>query len=63
MGFQGSIAALVGAYAPILATRSELADLGRFSQLLEETEHLRGCGQEKGAKIVHCGEAKGGYHQ
>jgi hypothetical protein len=30
--------------------------LGHFSQLLEETEHFRGCGQEKVAKIVHCGE-------
>jgi hypothetical protein len=34
-----------------------MADLGRFSQLLEETEHFRGCGQEKVAKIVQCGEA------
>jgi len=33
-----------------------LADLGRFSQLLEETEHFCGCGQEKVAKIVQCGE-------
>ena len=33
------------------------ADLGRFSQLLEETEHFRGCGQEKVAKIVQCGES------
>jgi hypothetical protein len=30
--------------------------LGRFSQVLEETEHFCGCGQEKVAKIVHCGE-------
>jgi hypothetical protein len=33
-----------------------MAGLGRFSQLLEETEHFRGCGQEKAAKIVQCGE-------
>ena len=30
--------------------------LGRFLQLLEETEHLCGRGQQKVAKIVHCGE-------
>jgi hypothetical protein len=30
--------------------------LRRFAQLLEETEHFCGCGQEKVAKIVHCGE-------
>jgi hypothetical protein len=24
--------------------------------VLEETEHFCGCGQEKVAKIVHCGE-------
>jgi len=35
-----------------------VADLGRFSQLLEETEHFRGCGQKKVAKIVHCGEPR-----
>jgi hypothetical protein len=33
-----------------------VADLERFSQLLEETEHFCGCGQEEVAKIVHCGE-------
>jgi hypothetical protein len=33
-----------------------VADLRRFSQLLEDTEHFCGCGQEKVAKIVHCGE-------
>jgi hypothetical protein len=33
-----------------------LADLGRFSQLLEETEHLHGLWSRKVAKIVHCGE-------
>ena len=42
----------------MLAARSDLADLGRFSQLLEETEHFCGCGQEKVAKIVQCGEPK-----
>jgi len=30
--------------------------LGRFSQLLEETEHFCGWCQEKVAKIVQCGE-------
>jgi beta-glucosidase-like glycosyl hydrolase len=30
--------------------------LGRFSQHLEETKHFCGRGQEKVAKIVHCGE-------
>jgi hypothetical protein len=40
----------------MLATRREMADLGRFSQLLEETEHFCGRGQEKVAKIVQCGE-------
>jgi len=34
-----------------------MADLGRFLQLVEETESFRGCGQEKVAKIVQCGEA------
>jgi len=29
-----------------------LADLGRFSQLLEETEHFCGCGQEKIALLI-----------
>jgi hypothetical protein len=33
-----------------------LADLGRFSQLLEQTQHFCGCGDEKVAKIVQCGE-------
>jgi hypothetical protein len=32
-----------------------LADLGRFSHLMEETEHLCSRGQQKVAKIVHCG--------
>ena len=34
----------------------QLADLGRFSHLLEVTEHFCGCGQEKVAKIVQCGD-------
>ena len=34
-----------------------MADLGHFSQLLEETRHFRGWRQEKVAKIVQCGEA------
>ena len=38
-----------------------LADLGRFSQLLEETEHFCGCGQEEVAKIVQCGEPIFGF--
>jgi len=29
-----------------------VADLGRFLQLLEETQHFCGCGQQKVAKIV-----------
>jgi hypothetical protein len=44
-GLSRSHAALIGAYVPMLATRSEWADLGRFSQLLEETEHFCACGQ------------------
>lgn len=43
---------------PKLCDSERLADLGRFSQLLEETEHFLGRGQEKVAKIVHCGEPK-----
>ena len=39
----------------MLATRSDWQILGRFSQLLEETEHLCGWRQEKVAKIVQCG--------
>lgn len=31
-------------------------NLGRSSQLLEETKHICGCGQEKVAKIVQCGD-------
>ena len=38
-------------------TWSEWQILGHFSQLLEETEHFRGWGQEKDAKIVQCGES------
>jgi hypothetical protein len=48
-------AALVGAYTPMLATLVS-GKLRRFSQLMEETEHFCGCGQEKVAKIVQCGE-------
>jgi len=33
-----------------------MADLGRFLQLVEETESFRGCGEEKVAKIVHYGD-------
>ena len=35
-----------------------MADLERFAQLFEGTEHLCGCGQEKVAKSVHCGEPR-----
>jgi hypothetical protein len=34
----------------------QLADLGRFSQLLEEIKHFCGCRQEKVAKSVQCEE-------
>jgi hypothetical protein len=40
----------------MLGSQSDLANLGRFSQLLEETERFCGCGHEKVAKIVQCGE-------
>jgi hypothetical protein len=40
----------------MLTTRSDWQILGRFSQLLEETEHFCGGGHEKVAKIVQCGE-------
>jgi hypothetical protein len=40
----------------MFATPSGLADLRRFSQLLEEPEHFCRCGQQKVAKIVQCGE-------
>jgi hypothetical protein len=40
----------------MLAPWSDWQILRRFSQLLEETEHFRGCGQKKVAKIVHFGE-------
>jgi len=33
-----------------------MANLALFSQLLEEADHFCVCGQEKVAKIVHCGE-------
>jgi hypothetical protein len=39
----------------MLTSQSEW-QLGRFSKLLEETEHFCGGGQEKVAKIVQCGE-------
>jgi hypothetical protein len=59
VGFARLHAALIGAYAPMLATRSDWQILGRFSsQLLEETEHFCGWPQEKVAKIVQCGEPK-----
>jgi len=34
-----------------------LGGLGRFSQLLEETQHFCCWGQQEVAKIVQCGEA------
>jgi hypothetical protein len=40
----------------MLAPWSDWQILRRFSQLLEETEHFCGRGQEKVAKIVQCGE-------
>jgi len=39
----------------MLATSTD-GKLGRFSQLLQETNHFCGCGQEEVAKIVQCGE-------
>jgi hypothetical protein len=42
----------------MLATRRDSQFLRHFPQLLEETEHFCGCGQEKVAKIVQCGEPK-----
>lgn len=44
----------------MLLIRSEWQILARFSQLLEETEHFCGCGQEEVAKIVQCGEHEQG---
>ena len=55
LGLSRLHAALLGAYA-FGSRLGGTADLGCFSQLLEETEHFCGRGQEKVAKIVQCGE-------
>ena len=51
---RGLDAALVSGYAN--ARRGVSGRLGRFSQLLEEIERFSDRGQEKVAKIVHCGD-------
>jgi hypothetical protein len=49
-------AAPVDAYAPMLL--GVRARLGRFPQLLQETEHFWHWRQKPVAKIVHCGEPR-----